>query len=216
MYDIQMYAFFLLAVAGVTAIVISTARSKARRKADALGRKYAAEKITRLLESLPGSSTRDRTLTTLYALLKGPPIGDTPELTGRERWFARVAPALTALLRDAEGAGIVEWYFSFFSFPAGRQEQLLSWLATLLDESAGVPPEWLRRVTERALSSGGPAEADWLYQRALEALRRRGNDPEFKTFVLHVGRLSYAFNRPGRRLTIYDEQALANDIAMCV
>jgi hypothetical protein len=52
--------------------------------------------------------------------------------------------------------------------------------------------------------------AEGVYKDALTLLK--GN-PEAKPYVLSVGRSAYAARRPEGKLTIYDEQALMNDIS---
>lgn len=104
-------------------------------------------------------------------------------------------------------------YFTCFSFTEGHQQDLLRWLQELLIAN-DIDLERLARVAERALSAGGAQEAEWFYRRTLEALSERKDNPKFRTFALQMGRLSYAFSRPGRKPTVYDEQAIANDIAV--
>lgn len=197
-------------IAATVAIVSSNARNRAAAEAAARER---GKKIHKLLEEMPTAAHRKQVASDLNVLLSGPAIGYRPELIGQERWFLRAAPTLRTLLNDAEGTTIVEWHFSCFSFPNGYQQELLRWLATLLNESE-IDLEAMKRIVERALSSGGAKAVEWFYRRTLEALRLRSADPKFKTFALQVGRLSYAFSRPRRNPTVYDEQAIANDIAM--
>jgi hypothetical protein len=53
-----------------------------------------------------------------------------------------------------------------------------------------------------------------LYQRSLDAVQSSKGAPTAKELALRLGRLSYAAGRPDKRPTVYDEQAVANDIAM--
>jgi hypothetical protein len=135
------------------------------------------------------------------------------ELTGPERWFERAAPALTLLLADPKDASVVEWYFTCFSFKPGTQQPVLLWLNEIMLKH-DVAPEVLEKIVDRILLTSEPHEAEWIYRRALELLRQRSDDSAFRAFVLHVGRLSYSAGRPDKRPTVYDEQAIANDIAM--
>jgi len=45
-----------------------------------------------------------------------------------------------------------------------------------------------------------------------EVLQRLRKNPQLKPFALEIGRAAYSARRPGRELTIYDEQAIQNDI----
>lgn len=45
-----------------------------------------------------------------------------------------------------------------------------------------------------------------------EVLRRLKMSPELKPFALEIGRVAYATRRPDGALTLYDEQAIQNDI----
>ena len=51
--------------------------------------------------------------------------------------------------------------------------------------------------------------AEEIYQDALSFLKRK---PDLKPFVLEVGRLAYGLKRKDKNPTVYDEQAIQNDI----
>lgn len=53
------------------------------------------------------------------------------------------------------------------------------------------------------------ATADLLYRQCLPLLRGR---PELRPQVLELGRFAHGWQRPGGALTIYDEQAIQNDM----
>lgn len=53
------------------------------------------------------------------------------------------------------------------------------------------------------------ATADQLYRGSLPLLRGR---PKLRPLVLELGRFAYGWRRPGGALTIYDEQAIQNDM----
>lgn len=206
--------FVLLGVAYVRSRLHDEAKNQAKNHE---GKRERGERVIQILKILrnPAAGERPRALRALIASFEGGPVGYHPSLGGSERWFEEHAPVLTSLLDDSEGVRVAEQFFEFFLFPAGTQGQVLTWLSSLLrGEHAVVSAGLLQRIADRVLTNGGPAEADWFYRRTLEALRYRSSDPAFKAFALHVGRLSYAFSRPGRRPTVYDEQAIANDIAM--
>jgi hypothetical protein len=144
-----------------------------------------------------------------------PPIGFFPELVAETGWFYQSRPALSALWHLPLDS-IIYKYFDAFTFPAGRQEVVLSWLAEMLRISSTDPGalDKFQRIGERFLSSGSAAEAQWLYARTLDAVGQNSGSPHIRAVALHFGRLSYAFDRPGRKPTVYDEQAIANDIAV--
>ncbi len=53
-------------------------------------------------------------------------------------------------------------------------------------------------------------DAEAVYRKALAQLKR---PPDTKSQVLELGRTAYAVRRPDGKLTVYDEQAIMNDIA---
>lgn len=53
-----------------------------------------------------------------------------------------------------------------------------------------------------------------IYQGALNAIEKSGGDTTIKKFCLEIGRQFYGGMRPDGKPTIYDEQAMASDIAM--
>lgn len=91
----------------------------------------------------------------------------------------------------------------------------LEFLGLFLNES-GTDPKRLVLFTEVAatvLATWTPNEARWLYDQSLAAVRTHRGDPALKAAALAVGRISYSAGRPNRQPTVYDEQAIANDIA---
>ncbi|MBS3029652.1 MAG: hypothetical protein HCA25_22040 [Dolichospermum sp. DET50] len=56
------------------------------------------------------------------------------------------------------------------------------------------------------------AEAQELYNTSLKILEANPNNQETKMLVLDLGRLYYSILRPNKKPTIYDEQAIQNDI----
>jgi hypothetical protein len=106
-------------------------------------------------------------------------------------------------------------YFETFSFPSGQQTKVLEFLASLFTDTANNEQrELFKRVAAIVLRVSGPADAQWLYGRALDLVRHQRGTPDSKDIALYVGRYSYAAARPGRRPTVHDEQAIANDIAV--
>lgn len=198
----------VLLIAVVTVVVIVSSGNRVRR--------VRGESITRLLELLPGKTIgRDHILNQLSAELQDSPVRYMPEPSQNGGWFARASEGLTLLRHDPKDAMVVDWYFTCFSFPMGKQMQVLEWLHRRLAEESEQPRmAILRRIAERILSQGGARESEWLYQRVLDVLRNNRDDAELKTLALYAGRTSYARKRGGP-VTIYDEQAIANDLAAC-
>lgn len=194
-------------------MVIATVRQQ--KRADELRRQRGA-RITQLLEQLELSSNSRALQLELHDLLQQSPVGHTTELTQDGGWFYRVAPTLNKLARSLSEATLVEKYFQCFTFPAGHQRGVLELLAQILAEAAGdsLRLEFFKRLASLVLVTSAPTEAQWLYARALDLVARDGGTPSAKAVALHVGRLSYSAGRHGRQPTIYDEQAIANDIAV--
>ncbi len=187
------------------------ARVRQERSA-AANREQRADRIHRLIRTF-GRSRSTSALHELDSALRSERIGFVPTL---EALFAEASPTLAALVRDPATFGTVEWYFECFAFPAGRMEKVLLWLTSLMNASNEASAVALQRLVNRAMRQAGPAEAEWLYDRVREGLRSRPQDLDLRSLVLHVGRLSYSLQRLDRRLTVYDEQAIANDIAVCI
>lgn len=51
-----------------------------------------------------------------------------------------------------------------------------------------------------------------MYDESLDLVTTNSNDPHTKTLALELGRLHYSINRENKSPTIYDEQAIQNDI----
>ncbi|AGY57112.1 hypothetical protein GKIL_0866 [Gloeobacter kilaueensis JS1] len=66
------------------------------------------------------------------------------------------------------------------------------------------------RVQAEAI--GGP-ERSRVYKAALRILERHPESTEARVFALEVGRFYYSYDRKGGVPTVYDEAAIANDIA---
>ena len=56
------------------------------------------------------------------------------------------------------------------------------------------------------------AETKAVYEAALDILANNPSNPTAKQFVLNVGRWHFGRSRPDKRPTVYDEQAIQNDI----
>src|SRR6185503_18136353 len=153
----------------------------------------------------------------LHALLQAAPIGFLPELMQSNGFDQSASTLRIMFLAGGQQAEIVGLYFTCFSFPSTHQTAVLRWLQQLAEDISDPTREHLYKyLLDRVLSESSPDEADWLYRCALEKVRTSSGDPVDKVIALHVGRLRYAAARSDRNPTIYDEQAIANDIAMSV
>jgi hypothetical protein len=189
-----------------------TAASNQKAAAAALAERSRGLRVTELLERLEREPNSDRIAAEVLRCLESPPVGFFPELVATNGWFARSHPALARLWQSRFCEVIVQ-YFRWFTFPAGQQGIVLSWLSDMLDtyEADPVALRLFRRVGASVLAAGGPAEAQWLYARTLDVVQRTAGT-EIKIVALTFGRTSYALHRPAQQSTVYDEQAIANDI----
>lgn len=217
--------FVVFAIFGgiiVTPIVAFIIGSRQRRRAAAEQQRLFDEQrhfrgleITKLYEQLGADPQSPLVARNLRRLLDAAPTGYHHELTTDGGWFDRVAPYLTTLLQTNMGAAVAERYFHLFTFPAGYQQKPLTLLDRLLkngkDDEQSVAS--FQRLAGPLLALSSPREVQWLYARALENVRERKGAPSSKALALFIGRHSYSATRPDRAPTLYDEQAIANDIA---
>ncbi|MEO8379816.1 MAG: hypothetical protein ABI779_09160 [Acidobacteriota bacterium] len=201
-----------------------TAENKAKEASAAAAvaqrmRRARALKATELLGSFSQAPAPAESLRQLHKLLKAEPMGFLPELTQQpEIWFEQAAPGLRSMaLTGGAAAEIVALYFECFSFPSSQQSAVMNWLNQLLAAITDPAHEQLfNRIADSVLAFSEIAEADWLYRRALEQVRATAGAPPFKAIALRIGRIRYGAARPDRRPTLYDEQAIANDIGMSI
>jgi hypothetical protein len=100
------------------------------------------------------------------------------------------------------------------SSPVGDQAQLVRSLHEALT----------RNPTSRALHEVlmnclraleiAPSQSQWLYDRTLDLLQRAATSSELAVLALEIGRWHLGRLRPGGAVSIYDEQAIHNDIAV--
>jgi len=193
-------------------LMISALRGRDARAARS--KQERGENITALFEQY-GTKAWPAVAEKVASLLKMEPVGYFAGLAGPGGCFRRAESALTNCLQSPTDFTFVEWYFHCFSFPAGTQGDVLQWCARMLESSLDDPSrlQHCLRVANLIIAAGGSAEVQWLYHEALEHVRRTNGSPAAKSAALHLGRRSYSFLRPGRVPTVYDEQAIANDIA---
>jgi hypothetical protein len=208
--------FVVLPLAGVS-VAFARGQKRTREEQQRLQTQehQRGERITQLLEAAGAGDVSHATQSELYELIQRGPVGHTESLVVSGGWFDRVSFILRRLLRTGSGAKVVSLYFECFVFPAGQQAKALEFLYSVLVE-AGEDRERLdafRRLSAPILSRSSQAEANWMYARTLDLVESRHGTPASKGLALHIGRISYSSGRPDRTPTLYDEQAIANDIA---
>lgn len=57
-------------------------------------------------------------------------------------------------------------------------------------------------------------QSEWLYQEILKMVRKAPHNPDLAVLALEVGRWHCSRTRPDKRVTVYDEQMIQNDIAV--
>jgi hypothetical protein len=174
-----------------------------------------AERVVPLLNAL-AASPNDRQITRkLHQLLNGPPLEYRPDLDAQGGWFDRSVEALNIIIFHDQAAVFVQWFFHRFQFPAGRQQKPLTWLHGVLTMVAtvGTLPPGFAPAAERLIATSSSQEAHWLYERVLDLVQQSAGNPNFKALAVRIGRGAYSAGRAGRTPTVYDEQAIANDVA---
>jgi hypothetical protein len=210
----------LAIIAGVPVTIIALfvhgARSTARAQAAELAtRRDRGERITNLLVDLEVDESNAEVQGELYKLLHEPPVGYVQELTASGGWFERVSPVLRRLTNTDAGTKVVGAYFRSFVFPSGQQAAALAFLADFLNDSAADAKRlaFFEKAASGVVETSSQPEARWLYDQALAHVRMHRGAPSTKAVALTIGRLSYSAGRPNRQPTVYDEQAISNDIA---
>jgi len=201
----------VVGVAILIAVVVASIISGRRRAAERTAR---VDRINELIEALAEKPTDSPARQEVTELLQGGPVGIDPRLTEVGGWFERVSPALSRLVFVPQLSGVVDRYFECFQFLPGKRAAVLAWFDNVLHQSCASASEVaiLTGIASRLLAVTSAAEAKWLYDRVLDALQQKSSAAPLKTLALTVGRLAYAAGRPDRKPTIYDEQAIANDI----
>lgn len=211
-----------LVVAPIVAFILGSRRQS---RADSARRRHKAEQqhalgveLTELFEQLGSDTTGPLVSRNMLTLLEAAPAGYHHDLVADGGWFDRVARHLFTLLRTELGAPVAERYFHLFTFPSGYQAKALEFLHEVLKHMTESEEDVRRfqRIAGPVLLLSSSLEAQWLYARTLDLVRATKGDTSAKALALYVGRYSYASARPDRTLTLYDEQAIANDIAVRV
>ncbi|MDQ3282628.1 MAG: hypothetical protein M3Q69_14600 [Acidobacteriota bacterium] len=174
-----------------------------------------AGRVVPLLESLASNPAHLHDREELSALLQGEPVYARWGASDDLDWFDQAAAPLQVLIFRDDTAVLVEWFFHRFYFALGAQQKPLMWLHNVLVASlpSGSPPRAFATCAELLLRTSSGAEARWLYDRVLDAVQRSDGAPDMKALAVRIGRRVYSFHRADRVPTIYDEQAIANDIA---
>jgi hypothetical protein len=206
---ILVLAFFVLPLGVIFWAVIHSAKVERARKYE------RGARLTNLLVQFDKTSDLGSVRQELSALLAAPPVGVVENFMATGGWFELAIPALNRLSQSSEDAFLLEGYFRAFTFCGGQQAKVLQFLFSMLSEAMtkSRQQELFKSLASHVLVSSSPAEARWLYDRALELLRAQNGSTGSKDLALYVGRHAYSAGRPGRRPTVYDEQAIANDIA---
>jgi len=91
---------------------------------------------------------------------------------------------------------------------------VVAWIVDLIRDGVTDPRQLTtaRIAIDKLLFS--PEEISRMYQQSLAAVESSKGIPAVKELALRIGRRSYSALRPDHRPTVYDEQAIANDIAM--
>ena len=92
--------------------------------------------------------------------------------------------------------------------------KVFAWVSSLLRAGVGDPSQLATASTIVARLWFPAPDLALLYQQSLDVVQSSKGTPTAKELALRLGRLSYAAGRPDKRPTVYDEQAVANDIAM--
>lgn len=171
-------------------------------------------RITELFQRLEREPSSARIVGEIERLLTAAPVGYFPELVSSGGWFDRSRTALS-MLWHSPYARLIDLYFRSFSFPVGRRSAVLQWFNEMLQSfgTNAVLLEKFQQVGLSFVSSGGADEAQWLYEKTLDAVQQNSGHPNAKAVALVFGRASYAFGRVLKQPTVYDEQAIANDIS---
>jgi len=201
--------FLVLPLTVVFWAVIHSAKREQQRTRE------TGERITMLLEKLGALSGSVRIRQELYDVLRRPVTRSSDRIPVENGWFERATPALRRLWDDPAEAALLNDYFRVFNFPPGMQSPVLQYLFAKLSDATrdSRQQELFKYVASQLLSSASPAEARWLYDRTLEQVQAQHGASAAKDLALFVGRCAYAAARHGRQPTLYDEQAIANDIA---
>jgi hypothetical protein len=125
-------------------------------------------------------------------------------------------PGLARLLADPAAAPAIEWFFAKIEVSIVLSDRLAAWLGDAVRataQNAGIAPT-VAAAIERAGFAIAPQQRRWLYDMALAQVTASGGNPQLKQLALRTGRVTYGSLRPHRAPTTYDEQAIANDIAV--
>lgn len=135
-------------------------------------------------------------------------------LTPRAGFFGHYATLFTRMSYDPTTKPVLEWVFEKTSFASADRSPLLGWLAELIGPAGRAQETFslFTRLILRLKPQLSPAEATWLYEISLHNVEASKGLPGAKALALHLGRASYSAARPDRVPTIYDEQAINNDI----
>jgi hypothetical protein len=194
----------LLGVVVVVVVLFVIAVKSAERRARQQ-RTELTDLLTEFSVSPVSTAARDRMMRFLESTTRvAMPAGFFP---AHQEIFSRMVVDRTASV-------ILQWLFEKVEFAPADGPFLGRWFADLIASAAKN-----HEVQERFVGLFGrlkprPASLDaaQLYHLALAQVELLKGSPGSKALALFLGRTSYSASRPGRTPTIYDEQAINNDI----
>jgi hypothetical protein len=74
--------------------------------------------------------------------------------------------------------------------------------------------DYAKKTITISVTRPNEASSKEMYEASLEILSEHPEQLPLRQYALEVGRWHFGIQRPGRKVTIYDEQAIQNDIAV--
>ena len=173
------------------------------------------EQLATFVDLLAADPTDRLARDQLRSLLAGPQWNGSqyvPSLQTTQRKFLEIAPVV---VNDNDGEDLFKWFIHHFSrmpSPAIVYE-IVATLAKFVEWPGNEGRYRDVVVYSAATLKLTSSYLKYLYEVGLGAVSASHGTPLAKTQALGLGRLHYATLRPDGKLTLYDEQALANDIA---
>jgi hypothetical protein len=136
-------------------------------------------------------------------------------LTPPAGFFDQSAPLFTRMVDAAATLPTLEWLFAKVTFAREDRAALLRWFGDLAFAAGRDAPAYARfsELLPRVKPPLTSVEARWFYDLSLRNVELLKGAPRAKALALQLGRSSYSAERADRRPTIYDEQAINNDIS---
>jgi hypothetical protein len=124
------------------------------------------------------------------------------------------ANTFAAMVMDPSQTTVLNWILDKSEINGLDRTALFKCLGAVVKNAASDADSQSRyiQIVSRIKPPITSAEASWLYQLSLDYLEGTRGATGAKALALQLGRLSYSAARPDRRPTVYDEQAIGNDI----